>query len=98
MGATIVVVLVLSVALTAHGLGLIRKVDIPRRSFVATVLGTPFLANAQSDQQFGEVGQLQSTPSGEAPFRILSNGVQVKDFRVAGGGTPVQKGARVELT
>ena len=50
----------------AHGLVLMdMKVGIPRRSFVArqaVVLGTPFLANAQSDQQFGEVGQLQSAP------------------------------------
>lgn len=80
---------------TAHGF----RVNIPRRSFVeAVVLGTPFLANAQSDEQFGEVGQLQSTPNGEAPFRTISNGVQVKDFRIFGGGTPVQKGSKVELT
>ncbi|KAL7555152.1 hypothetical protein ACHAWF_018797 [Thalassiosira exigua] len=71
----------------------------------ASVLGVatvPFVngfnvANA-ADSQFVEVGQQQSPPSGEAPFSTLSDGVQIKDFRVGGGGAAVQPGSKVELT
>ncbi|KAL7470185.1 hypothetical protein ACHAXS_010444 [Conticribra weissflogii] len=66
------------------------------------VFSTPPLANAASDQkpkEFNEVGQQEPPPEGERPFVTLSNGVQVKDFRVGGsGGAVVQQGSKVELT
>ena len=59
---------------------------------------SPFLtcnniANAV-DKQFAEVGQQQASPNGESPFSTLSNGVQIKDFRL-GSGSTVQQGSKV---
>lgn len=51
------------------------------------------IANAV-DKQFAEVGQQQASPNGESPFSTLSNGVQIKDFRVGSGAT-VQQGSKV---
>jgi len=66
------------------------------------VVTPPPLANAASDQkpkEFNEVGQQETPPDGERPFVTLSNGVQIKDFRVGGsGGAVVQQGSKVELT
>jgi len=59
-------------------------------------------ALAVEDAQFVEVGQQERPPNGETPFTTLSDGVQIKDFRVAGGGGGgsgvVRAGSRVELT
>ena len=59
-------------------------------------------AFAAGDAQFVEVGQQERPPNGETPFTTLSDGVQIKDFRVAGGGGGgsgvVRAGSRVELT
>jgi len=58
---------------------------------------SPFLCNNIAnavDKQFAEVGQQQASPNGESPFSTLSNGVQIKDFRV-GSGSTVQKGSKV---
>ena len=61
------------------------------------ILSSPFLCNNIAnavDKQFAEVGQQQASPNGESPFSTLSNGVQIKDFRV-GSGSTVQKGSKV---
>ncbi|KAL7481842.1 hypothetical protein ACHAW6_007528 [Cyclotella cf. meneghiniana] len=76
-----------------------------RRSILSTI-GTaiPLLAprNVQAatavDAQFIEVGQQQKPPNGEAPFVILPDGVQIKDFRPGAGERAVQSGSTVELT
>ena len=47
-----------------------------------------------ADAQFVEVGQQEKPPNGETPFSTLSNGVQIKDFRV-GNGQTVQDGSKV---
>ncbi|KAL9185448.1 hypothetical protein ACHAXT_003225 [Thalassiosira profunda] len=58
----------------------------------------PAIANAApADAQFAEVGQQERPPNGESPFSTLSNGVQIKDFRV-GSGASVKPGSKVELT
>lgn len=86
------------------------KVDAPstRRSILQqATLGiaaaaVPFIHNTNvansADAQFVEVGQQEKPPNGETPFSTLENGVQVKDFRVGGGGASVQNGSKVELT
>ena len=63
----------------------------------ACIISSPFLCNNIAnavDKQFAEVGQQQASPNGESPFSTLSNGVQIKDFRV-GSGSTVQKGSKV---
>ena len=63
----------------------------------ALISSSPFLCNNIAnavDKQFAEVGQQQASPNGESPFSTLSNGVQIKDFRV-GSGSTVQKGSKV---
>ena len=69
-------------------------------------IGGAVPAFAVEDAQFVEVGQQERPPNGETPFITLTDGVQIKDFRVGGGGggassgssAVVRVGSRVELT
>lgn len=78
-----------------------RRSILQKASFVAAAAAAPFLPNIHAanaaDAQFVEVGQQERPPNGETPFSTLSNGVQIKDFRV-GSGAAVQAGSKVELT
>ena len=59
----------------------------------------PNAANAVADSQFIEVGRQERAPHGETPFVTLSNGVQIKDYRIGDTDTSViRSGSRVELT
>ena len=60
------------------------------------IISSPFCNNNANavDKQFVEVGQQQASPNGESPFSTLSNGVQIKDFRLGSGAT-VQQGSKV---
>lgn len=77
-----------------------------RRNFVqfglvaaTTATSMPTLsANAAVDAQFKEVGRQERPPDGETPFSTLSNGVQIKDFRLGSSSETVKNGSRVELT
>ena len=65
---------------------------------VAAPFLLPAIANATpADAQFVEVGQQERPPNGESPFSTLSDGVQIKDFRVGSGAT-VKPGSKVECT
>lgn len=56
-------------------------------------------ANAVADSQFIEVGRQERAPDGETPFVTLSNGVQIKDYRIGDSDTSVvRSGSRIELT
>lgn len=73
-----------------------RRAALQRACIISS---TPFLCNNNNianaiDKQFAEVGQQQASPNGESPFTTLSNGVQIKDFRL-GSGSTVQKGSKV---
>ena len=79
-----------------------RETSIKTRRSVLSTFGAasvaPFIATANAgDAQFAEVGQQEKPPNGEAPFKTILNGVQIKDFR-EGGGPAVGKGSKVELT
>jgi len=72
-----------------------------RRSFVhfgIVAVASPVIAANAVDAQFKEVGQQERPPEGETPFATLSNGVQIKDFRLGSGSATVQNGSKVELT
>ena len=62
----------------------------------------PTVANAVADSQFIEVGRQERAPDGETPFVTLSNGVQIKDYRIGdttdASSVVVRSGSRVELT
>ena len=59
----------------------------------------PNAANAVADSQFIEVGRQERAPDGETPFVTLSDGVQIKDYRIGDTDTSViRSGSRVELT
>ena len=69
------------------------------------MIGGAVPAFTVEDAQFVEVGQQERAPNGETPFMTLPDGVQIKDFRVGGGGgassgslAVVRVGSRVELT
>jgi hypothetical protein len=70
------------------------------------MIGGAVPAFAVEDAQFVEVGQQERPPNGETPFITLTDGVQIKDFRVGRGGggassgssAVVRVGSRVELT
>ena len=75
-----------------------RRSILQRASLMAAAPFLPAIANATPDDaQFVEVGQQERPPNGESPFSTLSNGVQIKDFRVGSGAT-VKPGSKVELT
>jgi FKBP-type peptidyl-prolyl cis-trans isomerase len=59
----------------------------------------PNAAYAVADSQFIEVGRQERAPVGETPFVTLSDGVQIKDYRIGDTDTSViRSGSRVELT
>jgi FKBP-type peptidyl-prolyl cis-trans isomerase len=60
----------------------------------------PPRSSSSIDAQFAEVGRQERPPDGDAPFAALSDGVQIKDYRLgdASSGTIVKSGSRVELT
>ena len=67
--------------------------------YVAAATSPTFISKicnaAPSDAQFVEVGQQEKPPNGETPFSTLSNGVQIKDFRLGSGQTVIQDGSKV---
>ena len=73
-----------------------------RRNFVqfglVAATSLPTLSANAVDAQFKAVGQQQTAPDGENPFSTLSNGVQIKDFRLGSGSDTVKNGSKVELT
>ena len=75
-----------------------RRAALQRACSFGIISSSPFLCNNNIanavDKQFAEVGQQQASPNGESPFSTLSNGVQIKDFRV-GSGSTVQQGSKV---
>lgn len=84
---------------------ILKNASLVSSSFISlAIIGDALSALAVDDAQFVEVGQQERPPNGETPFTTLPNGVQIKDFRVGGGGATsgslavVQVGSRVELT
>jgi len=73
-----------------------RRTVLQKACSFGIISSSPFLCNIANavDKQFAEVGQQQASPNGESPFSTLSNGVQIKDFRV-GSGSTVQQGSKV---
>ena len=76
-----------------------RRSILQKASYVAAATSPTFISKnicnaAPSDAQFVEVGQ-QKPPNGETPFSTLSNGVQIKDFRLGSGQTVIQDGSKV---
>ena len=74
-----------------------RRAVLQKACSFGIISSSPFLYNNIAnavDKQFAEVEQQQASPNGESPFSTLSNGVQIKDFRVGSGAT-VQQGSKV---
>jgi FKBP-type peptidyl-prolyl cis-trans isomerase len=86
-----------------------------RRLFGATIVASSSILLSRADDdavaraasvdaQFAEVGRQERPPEGDSPFVLLSDGVQIKDYRLGGGsdgasaGAIVKSGSRVELT
>ena len=76
-----------------------RRSILQKASYVAAATSPTFISKicnaAPSDAQFVEVGQQEKPPNGETPFSTLSNGVQIKDFRLGSGQTVIQDGSKV---
>ena len=74
-----------------------RRSILQKASYVAAATSPTFISKIcnAADAQFVEVGQQEKPPNGETPFSTLSNGVQIKDFRLGSGQTVIQDGSKV---
>ena len=74
-----------------------RRSILQKASYVAAATSPTFVSKIcnAADAQFVEVGQQEKPPNGETPFSTLSNGVQIKDFRLGNGQQTVQDGSKV---
>mmetsp|Transcript_38510 Transcript_38510/g.115539 ORF Transcript_38510/g.115539 Transcript_38510/m.115539 type:complete len:245 (-) Transcript_38510:227-961(-) len=65
---------------------------------VVAVGDAPWVASAtEMPSEFKNVGGQAPAPEGETPFRTLSDGVQVKDFRAGTGDVVVGNGSKVAV-
>jgi len=88
------------------------RLAVDRRTVVATtttgtaatlLLGstctTPpaWAADGVKPTEFQSVGRQAPVPDGQAPFETLSNGVQIKDYRLGSGDAAVRDGSKVAV-
>ena len=68
---------------------------------MAPTMSTSILASSAVSEgkptEFVNVGTQAPAPDGESPFQTLSNGVQIKDFKVGSGDSTVSSRSQIQL-